>query len=119
MRYPITPVAKPRMTQRDKRGDKRPVVARYHAFKDECRLRNVVLPVSSARVVFHIPMPKSWSGKKRIEMCGSRHQQKPDIDNLFKALADAVYLDDSNIWDIRITKRWAVIGSIDIDWPRA
>ena len=37
MEYPIIPLGKPRMTQRDKWA-KRPAVLRYRAFKDECRL---------------------------------------------------------------------------------
>lgn len=111
--YPITPVPKPRQTQQDK-FKVRPRVARYRAFADEVRLRRVQLPEAGARVIFHMPMPKSWSKKKRAEMDGKPHQSRPDVDNLFKALADALYQDDSCIWNVSITKRWAVDGSIEI-----
>jgi len=113
MRYPITPVPKPRMTQRDK-WHKRGCVVRYWDFKDEVRRLNVKLPAHGAWVTFYLPMPKSWSNKKRDEMYLTPHRQKPDLDNLIKALGDAVYDDDSVIWDIRASKWWELSGAIDI-----
>lgn len=106
MKYDIAPVAKPRMTRRDKRGDKRPCVARYHAFKDECKLKKVEVPESGAHITFYLPMPKSWSEVQKTIHMWEQHQQKPDVDNLLKALLDACYLDDSSVWDVRVTKRW-------------
>ena len=111
--YPITPVAKPRMTQRDK-WKKRPVVQRYYAFKDQVRAHKVTLNYRDQRVIFIIPMPKSWSKSKRDVFNGSDHQQKPDIDNLFKALADSIFEDDSHISDVRISKIWGTEGAIII-----
>lgn len=87
---------------------------RYRAFADECRLRKVELPESGAWVVFHLPMPASWSKAKRELMRGQPHQQKPDNDNLIKALADAVHKEDSGLWDYRVTKLWADVGGIEI-----
>lgn len=52
--------------------------------------------------------------KKRQEMTGKPHQQKPDKDNLEKALMDAIYADDAHIWDSRVTKRWGEAGQIII-----
>lgn len=112
-KYEITPVPKPRMTQRDK-WQKRPAVLRYRAFCDECRLLGVVVPESGAHIVFNMPMPASWSKKKRAEMLGQPHQQRPDVDNLGKAIFDAVLPDDSVVWDIRMTKVWAETGAIEI-----
>lgn len=40
--------------------------------------------------------------------------KKPDVDNLGKAIFDAVLPDDSGVWDIRMTKVWAETGSIEI-----
>ena len=65
-------------------------------------------------IIFHMPMPKSWSDKKRAAMLGQYHQQKPDVDNLGKATFDAIFEDDSHIADIRIVKRWADKGAIEI-----
>lgn len=113
MHYPIVPTAKPRMTQRD-RWKKRPSVLKYFAFKDECRARNVQLPEVGIRVIYGVPMPKSWSKKKKEEMDWKPHQQTPDLDNLNKALCDAVLDDDSRIWNMWGSKIWSREGFIFI-----
>ena len=101
------------MTQRDKWA-KRPAVLRYRAFADEVRARGVQVPYFGAIITFGIPMPRSWSSKKKTAMLSAPHQQKPDIDNLLKALLDAVHKDDSGIWQITACKRWAENGFIKI-----
>lgn len=115
--YPITPCPKPRMTRGDRyKRPMRPEVARYWAFKDEVRIRGVVLPEDGAKVIFIMPMPKSWSEKKKKEMDGMMHKQKPDLDNLMKALGDAVYDDDSRISSLdRLGKQWGREGLIIIE----
>ena len=115
MIYSIEPVAKPRMTQRDKWA-RRPAVIRYMAFKDMCRLHGVKVPLGGADITFFIPMPRSWSVSKKTAMDGLPHMQKPDIDNLLKALLDAVYQDDAKVWNIaRLQKLWAYNGAISIE----
>lgn len=106
MRYDIAPVPKPRMTQRDK-WLKRPCVLRYRAFADKCRARRVKLP-GACRIVFHLPMPRTWSVSKRVQLQGAPHTTKPDLDNLIKALMDAVLKDDAHVFDIRAEKRWTL-----------
>lgn len=110
--YPIIPVPKPRQTQSDK-WKKRPCVLRYRAFQDDCRLHNVGVSETPI-VIFKIPMPKSWSKKKRLAMLGKPHQQTPDIDNLLKALLDAVFKDDSHVYKVKAAKYWCETGSIQI-----
>lgn len=112
--YDITPIPKPRMTQRDKWA-KRKTVLNYRAFKDECKLKCVELPVFGAHVTFIIPFPKSYSKKKMRSLDGQPHIQKPDADNLLKALMDAVYGDDSCVYDVRISKYWGFVGQIKIE----
>ena len=113
--YKITPVAKPRMTQSDK-WKVRPCVAKYRAFKDEVRLNKVELPTSGADILFILPMPKSWSKKKRQEKFATPHRQVPDLSNILKALEDSVYDDDSAIWNYKgLTKMWGYEGSITIE----
>lgn len=111
--YNVVPMGKPRMTRADK-WKQRPEVMRYRAFCDHVRLLGVVMPESNSHVTFVIPMPKSWSKKKRSEMDGKPHQSKPDKDNLEKALMDALFTDDSHIWDSRVTKLWGEEGQIII-----
>lgn len=109
--YPITPCPKPRMTQSDK-WKKRPPVMRYRAFADEVRLRGLTVDESRSHVIFTMPMPKSWSNAKKLQHDGKPHTQKPDIDNLVKALFDALFEDDSHIWRFSAEKQWGQTGSI-------
>ena len=88
---------------------------RYRAFADKCRALGVVIPEGGSTVTFIMPMPKSWSKKKRAQMDGQPHQQTPDVDNLAKAALDSVYENDCRVWDIRLVKRWGITGSIDIE----
>jgi Holliday junction resolvase RusA-like endonuclease len=114
MIYPINPVAKPRMTQSDK-WKKRACVTKYHSFKDQCRLHNVKIETAGASITFNIAMPKSWSPKKKAQMDGTPHIQTPDLSNLLKAVEDAIFADDSAIWNYRgLEKLWAYEGSIEI-----
>lgn len=111
--YFIDPVSKPRMTQRDK-WKKRPATSKYWEFKDKIKEHKVTVPECGAHVTFYIAIPKSWSKKKKLQFDGEPHQQKPDIDNLIKALLDAVYEDDAHIWNISATKLWSIDGGIEI-----
>lgn len=111
--YYITPVPAPRMTRADA-WKKRPPVLRYFAFRDEVKLKKVELPDRS-HVTFVLPMAESWSKKKKEQMMEHPHRQKPDVDNLFKALSDSVYGEDCALHDMRITKIWGDTGKIIID----
>lgn len=107
----IDPVGKPRMTQSD-RWKKRPAVLRYRAFCDELRLKLRFLP-EHLDITFLLPMPHSWSEKRKCAMDKAPHTAKPDIDNLLKALLDAMLEDDSCIHTIHgLRKRWARTGGI-------
>jgi Holliday junction resolvase RusA-like endonuclease len=99
-------MAAPRMTRADK-WKKRPVVLAYRAFRDELRKQKVELPIP-CRVVFFMPMPKSWSRIKKITMDGEPHTVRPDIDNLLKALLDTLFAQDGHVWSIWPEKRWSI-----------
>lgn len=114
MRYLITPCPKPRQTRSDK-WKKRPCVMRYRAFADECRLLGINIHDMGDTVIFHIPMPKSWSKKKKRLMDQRPHQQKPDIDNLLKSLLDATMKEDCTVWSISTYKQWSYDGAIEVD----
>lgn len=112
--FPITPMGAPRMTRADAWRD-REVVLRYRAFKDEVRLRRVTVENGDS-ITFYLPMPPSWSKKKMMAMAGEPHQQKPDIDNILKALLDAIYAEDCHVWCLgRLEKRWGSQGMIVIE----
>ena len=112
--YDIEPVAKPRMTRSDK-WRKRPIVEHYRAFVTECRLKRVTFADHGAIITFVLPMPDSWSDAKKDTFEGTKHFGTPDLDNLMKALSDAVYSDDSCIWDYRVTKLWGRTGKIIVE----
>lgn len=113
----VTPRPKPRMSQRD-RWKKRSVVLHYFAYRDQVRLLagGFQLPPNDTRIIFYLPMPKSWSKTKRAAMNGQPHQSKrADLDNLHKGILDAFFVEDAHVWDHRITKLWATEGSIQIE----
>ena len=104
----IEPMGKPRMTQRDK-WKKRPAVVRFHAFRDYVRLKTNSLDISDAYSVSwtaYFSMPKSWSNKKKEALKGQAHRQKPDRDNIDKAILDSLMKEDSGISEGKIIKRW-------------
>lgn len=112
--YPITPIPCPRMTQRDK-WKKRPVVMDYFAFRDEVKLRRVTIPIP-CKVTFYLPMPQSWTEKKRLLMDGEPHtSSKADVDNLLKALLDSTFHNDGHVWSIWPEKRWSSNPGINIE----
>ena len=116
-RLNIPPCPKPRMTRAD-RWKKRQSVVKFFAFRDAVRQykdsdvvkRNMYLgpnlELESFDIQFHIPMPKSWSNKKKTEMNGKPHQQRPDLDNYLKAWKDSVFEEDSVVWRVKATKLW-------------
>ncbi len=118
----LNPVAKPRMTQSD-RWKKRGCVIRYFAFsaslREEAR-RQKFVPANQLVIQFEFRMPKSWSKKKKAEMSGKPMQSKPDIDNLQKSILDSLFPnDDSAIWKVCASKRWAETGRIIIkNWEQ-
>jgi len=88
---------------------------KYRAFADEVRKQGIVIDEFGNRVTFVLPMPKSWSKKKKIKMLGKPHQTTPDKDNLEKGLLDAIFKNDSHIWDLRVTKVWGEVGMIIVE----
>lgn len=54
--------------------------------------------------------PASWSKKKRAEMLGGYHTQRPDLDNCQKAILDGLnriaFADDSQVAAIECWKVW-------------
>jgi Holliday junction resolvase RusA-like endonuclease len=76
-------------------------------------------PVTVA-IYITVPIPQSYS-KKRTEACLKgleRPIKKPDIDNIAKCFLDAmneiVYLDDTQVLTLHITKVYGTIGMVEI-----
>ena len=116
--FDLNPVAKPRMTQKDKWA-KRTVVTRYYAYANLLRLQANLygletLPSIVESLYFYIPMPKSWSKKKKEAMNGQIHMQTPDIDNYLKGFMDTLCKQDKHIALFKngLGKYWAIDGAI-------
>lgn len=103
------------MTQRDK-WKRRPIVVKYIIFKESLKFyaeENCYKVPDELSLTFVIAMPKSWSKKKRAEMNGKPHQQRPDLDNLIKAFKDALCEDDSHVHTyLEMKKIWGDVGQI-------
>lgn len=126
-------MAKPRLTKADaitmrrirahqrltaKQQKREALLCRWLTFIEEVRLRKVHIPDQNSQVIFLLPMPNSWTQRMRDQMRGYPHRgkkdkaRKNDVDNLLKAILDAVFGDDSGVWDIRPTKIWWDEGGI-------
>lgn len=102
-------VAKPRMTQADK-WKHRPVVDRYFAMKDEM-LRQVKKQKfelgNDVNIVFYLPMPESWSERKKNIHNDKYHKTKPDIDNLIKSVFDCMKKNDQTVYGVSSIKLYS------------
>ncbi len=92
---------------------KRAAIDRYMAFKKEVQNQvvyqnNSELPQvpDAVECEFYIPMPASWSKKEKLAMDGKPHRQRPDKDNLEKAVLDAIFTEDGAIWKGAQEKYW-------------
>lgn len=115
----LEPVAKPRMTRRDKwLSPPRPCVARYRAFSQHLSLlansQGLDLTKHGAvTCIFGI-------ATKTKTLWNTPHQPRggKDADNLLKAVLDVLCPKerggDSHLWDIRAVKYWAERGYIKI-----
>lgn len=125
---PITPVAQPRQRISTIGGQaraylpkKHPVhgykLALQHAAR-EAGIDEVAGGPLTVGLVFYLPMPASWSKRKRASMLHSPHCQKPDLDNLAKAVLDGLQPligDDCRVWQFEVLRKlWAEHGGIGI-----
>jgi len=123
--FPVEPIGAPRMTQSDKwktnphhpdpKKRQRPAVIQYFKFKNDIYLQSLALRFKLGDyldAVYFIPMPASWSNKKKLAMLGTPCLSKPDTDNITKAIKDALLSNDSGVWYEKAEKRWAYNGSI-------
>ena len=116
------PAGMPRMrTRRTKFGVLHyvPPKAPGTLFRNAIRLKAVeqkklVGPVE-LRIECLFAMPISWSKAKKAKHFGKPHTQKPDGDNVAKAVMDGltaagVWPDDAVVWSLAISKVWSVQG---------
>lgn len=123
--FDLIPIGAPRMTQSDRwkinpnhsdpKKRQRPAVTQYFSFKDQLRLQANLMKFEITDyldAVYFMPMPNSWSDKKKERMNGLPCMVKPDTDNITKAIKDTLMKNDSAVWYEKAEKRWAYRGSI-------
>ena len=115
--FGVTPMGKPRMTQRDKwLNPPRVPITKYRLVKqgiEAYALMHKFVLKDEVNVIFVMPMPSSWSNKKRLTMNGKPHQIKPDIDNMLKAVFDVLCPQgDQMIHSVVAKKIWGDEGKI-------
>lgn len=108
-------------------GDKKVETAkRYLSYKEKVALmaRSQIKsePINGAvclNLTFHMPMPESWSEKKKQRMDGKPHTKKPDRDNLDKGVCDALnkiaWKDDGQVYDGTVRKFYSREPRIEIE----
>ena len=99
------------MSRRD-RFDPRPCVVRFRDYGIQLRSQfTAELLPTNYLLVFYLPMPKSWSQKKKRSHLFKPHTNKLDKDNLEKGFLDSLFyqhptLNDKQVWDGRVIKLW-------------
>jgi Holliday junction resolvase RusA-like endonuclease len=125
--FDVIPVGAVRMTKRDRifvnpnhvdpKKRQRPAVTKYFQFKNTLTAQAMEMGFGLGKwleAVYLVPMPDSWSQKKKDKMNGLPCESKPDTDNITKAIKDALLKDDSAVWWEKAQKHWAYRGSIII-----
>jgi len=126
-RFVIEPISAPRMTQSDKwktdpnhpdpKKRQRKPVENYFRFKNRlvslCEVSGYKL-TKTLNIIFVVPFPKSYSAKRKVELDGKPHDQKPDIDNFSKCWMDSLSDNDREVWNLHAIKVWGYEGQIII-----
>ena len=123
--FDLIPIGAVRMTQSDKwklnpnhrdpAKRQREVVTRYFDFKDKIKAQTKEMEFKLSgvlEIVFLVPMPFTWSEKKKKLLNKTAVLTRPDIDNYVKSFMDALESEDGFVWKIIAEKRYAFKGSI-------
>ena len=73
-----------------------------------------------ANIVVGYTVPVSYSKKKREEVMNKGYPQKPDVDNIVKAILDGLngvaYTDDKQVVCLNIYKQYAEDNFVEVDF---
>lgn len=117
------PMGAVRMTQRGKWKDKRAMAylnyKRLIGWQIRQQWSEPIETPCKVNVTFHMPIPQSWSQKKKCESLGMPHVKKPDIDNIVKGLFDAangiIWKDDNQVCELTCRKIYSDQPRIEIE----
>lgn len=99
----------------DPKKRQRDCVRRYFGFKNQINAQANQMKYAlkeTLEIIFLIPMPATWSEKKKKSMNKMPVKTRPDIDNYLKAFMDSLTAEDGFVWKINSEKRYAYKGSI-------
>jgi len=89
-----------------------------------CALQAGIKPLEGAialEIAMHLPVPRSWTRKRRQEALGGliRPTGKPDLDNVAKLCGDALngvaWMDDSQIASLTISRHYVPDDQVSSD----
>jgi Holliday junction resolvase RusA-like endonuclease len=114
---PGDPIGKPRQTQSD-RWKRRACVVRYRQWADALRAAAVAglkggLPEEwpvKVDILATFGHPGSWSAARKAQASRAPHHSKPDVDNIAKAVLDALIENDEGVSWLTIRKLWGAAG---------
>ncbi|MGG3572843.1 RusA family crossover junction endodeoxyribonuclease [Bacillus gobiensis] len=121
---PIVPMGAVRMTHKGKFKDKN--AQKYLTYKSaiqwqlkqQLKGHQLIIGPVHVDIWFNMPIPASWSCKKKAAAVGTRHCKKPDIDNLTKGLFDSlnqlIWADDNQVASMTVYKVYAKTPGIDV-----
>lgn len=70
------------------------------------------------RILADFQPAASWSKRKRTDALGRPHTQKPDADNVAKAIKDALnriaWVDDAQVAELIVSKAWAANDRVTV-----
>jgi Holliday junction resolvase RusA-like endonuclease len=122
---PVEPMGAVRMTRRGKFTN--PKALRYLAYKDhlqwQAKQQRKGNFFSSGPlevfIWFTMPIPDSYSEKKKTALIGEYHIKKPDTDNLVKGVFDALnkilWQDDNQVSKVTAIKVYGEKPGIDVE----
>lgn len=99
--------------------NRKKTVQKYWDFKRGLKAmadqQGFIMPTEGAWLKFYIPMPVSWSKKKKLEKCFTLKESQPDCDNYTKSFLDSMMGEDKAISDYRASKFWySGLGHIEV-----
>ena len=113
------PAPRPRVTRRGTYNPTR--YTEYKNFISVVGRQNIDKPIVGAlemEIIFNMPIPKSYSNKKKIALMGTHHTKRPDLDNLIKSIKDGLsgvaYKDDSQVSVIVAKKIYSTVPSVEV-----
>lgn len=125
--FDIIPMGAPRMSSSDRwktnpnhpdpNKRQREIVTKYFAYKDTLLWQAKEMNFKLGKfldAIFILPMPDSWSKKKKALMNKRLCESKPDTDNIIKGICDTFRKNDADISKKHAEKRWGYFGSIII-----